>query len=186
MPATTGESAEVDRQPAGVRHVIPNGLVHVALVNFDDVPSRVLGAAQAASRRAEVDAGHEANHRDPGHERWFFHAFDTRELVFVIARWHPDARLGGKYIATEQIRVVRTPESEQTLGVRSEVRSYEHAIGGVRAGMSPADVEAVKGKPERALELGPVGSFRWMFSDICVLFLDFRVDQISDRQACTP
>ena len=160
--------------PRGDRHVLPNGLVHVALVDFDG-PTRVVSAAAAAARHEEIELGFRQTYRDDGHYRWFFHAFDQRDLVFVVGRWTRGARSGGAYTAVDRLRVPRSPAAEDMLGVREILASFRGNGPGVKAGMTPTEVAAVLGPPSRAHELGPVGAFDWVYPRLRVRFLENRV-----------
>lgn len=97
-PAVSSNEATTTPTPksAGTRHVMPNGLVHVTLVGFDDVPAIDSELPSARSRHAAVAEKYKATYQDPGDEAWFFHAFDSSSLEFVIARWQPSPRVGGK------------------------------------------------------------------------------------------
>jgi hypothetical protein len=163
---------------AGPRHVIPNGLVHVALVGFDDAPTVTLDVEAAAARYAEVERRLTTTYLDPGHERWFFHQFDRREMVFVIARYEPGDRIGGRYVATQRIVVARSPAAARALKVDAAMAEYETGQGGVHAGMTPAEVEAVRGKPMSVQQLGPFGAFDWTYADVTVRFLQDRVSNL--------
>jgi hypothetical protein len=70
--------------------------------------------------------------------------------------------------------------------VDAEIREYETGQAGVRAGMSPAEVEAIKGKPTEVNELGPFGAFDWRYADVCVRFLENRVAFTRELRACGP
>jgi hypothetical protein len=183
-PMKPGTSAPGPARAAG--HVIPNGLVHVTLVGFDDAETATLDPDDAVKRKREVERRFAATYRDDGHERWFFHAFDARELVFVIARWERHEPVGGSYVATKRIVVPRSDDAERDLGVDATIRQYEHATGGVKAGMNTDEVRAARGDPEREQPLGPWGAFDWVYPDACVRFLGNRVAHVWSRDACVP
>lgn len=168
------------------RHFLPNGLVHVVLEGFDDAPATALSTEAAVSRRDAVERRFGDTYLEPGHERWFFHAFDDRELVFVVARWEPRRPVGGRYVGVERIRVARVPAAERALGAAETIREYDVGSAGVKADMTANEVEVVKGKPERVLQLGPFGAFDWIYADQCVRFLGERVARVGERGACAP
>jgi predicted esterase len=161
------------------RHVIPQGLVHVKFTGTETAPLADTSADEAARIRERAEIAYRETYRDSGHRRWFFDAFDTRFLFFFIARWTPDARLGGTYAAERRYRVPRTPGAERALGVSDAIRQYEVGDQGVKAGMSVTEVEAVLGKPAQRRELGPVGSFDYSYPAACVRFLGFKVAHVT-------
>jgi hypothetical protein len=183
-PNPAPESAPAASVPGAKRVVLPNGLVHVVLVGFDTAPALDLDAARAAARRDAVTERYRTTYLDTGHEKWFFHAFDDRELVFVVARWEPRSPSGGRYIATQRLRVARSTASVRTLGLEETIREYEVGTGGLRAGMNPDEVRAVKGPPLGENQLGPFGAFDWVYDDLCVRFLEGRVSDVRTRDRC--
>jgi hypothetical protein len=169
---------------ADPKHVIPNGLVHVVLVGFDEAPAIELEAADARARQDDLERRLKDTYRDPNHERWFFHAFDAREMEFVIAKWEPHAPVGGRYVAVQRIRVARSPDAERALLVADVIKQYEQGEGGVRAGMTPEEVRAAKGAPNQEQQLGPFGAFDWIYPDQCVRFLQGRVAHVWEASRC--
>jgi hypothetical protein len=162
---------------------MPNGFVHVVLLGFDEAPAVELGVDAAVARWQQVETKLKDTYLDPGHERWFFHAFDHEELVFVVAAWQETPPLGGTYTAVQRIRVARSPAAVKALRVDRSIGEYEQGTGGVKAGMSPAEVEALRGKPLEVLELGPWGAFDWLYPDVQVRFLENAVAHLWDRSA---
>ena len=166
--------------------VIPLGIIHVTLAGVDAAPLTDVSARQAVEIRTRADASYRATYTEPGHRRWFFHAFDAAHLVFVVARYEPKPVRGGTYIAEQRYRVARSAGADVELGVADIVRQYEVGEQGVRAGMSPAEVEAVLGAQHETRELGPIGSFDYLYSTVCVRFLSFKAADIMPRASCRP
>lgn len=159
---------------------MPNGLVHVGLVDFDG-PSSELDLVDAVARRDAVDVKYKATYLDPGHEQWFFHAFDRSTLDFVVARWEPTPPLGGRYVAVQRFRVARTPEAVRAFSLERTIADYESGTGGVKAGMKPEEVRAIKGAPDRENQLGPFGAFDWIYGDEQIRFLQGRVAHVFSK-----
>jgi hypothetical protein len=165
------------------RHVIPLGLVHVALRGIDEAPAERLSLDAAADLYNVTETEYEATYRNPGHRRWFFHAFDRDTLVFLVALWQP-RELGGTYTVVRRIVVRRTRRAALVLDVARRIAEYEHGTGDLRAGMTPEEVERRRGPPERVEELGPVGSFDYIYSDLCARFLSGKVAHLWPRESC--
>jgi hypothetical protein len=173
-----------DAAPPNGRHVVPHGLVHVSFRGIDAVAAEVLPLHEAVTLRAAVLTAYETTHRDPDHRAWFFHAFDRSTLVFFVARWQPLAH-GGIYTAERRIVVRRDARTESALEVADIIAQYEHGSGNLRAGMTPEEVERRRGKPPQVQQLGPVGSFDYLYPDLCARFLDNRVAHLWPRTSCT-
>lgn len=173
------------RPPDAGRHIIPQGLVHVSFRDLDTAPVERLPLHEALTVRAAATRDHETYYQEPGHRLWFFHAFDRRTLVFIVARWQP-LHHGGIYTAERRIHVRRDRHSVLALDVAGTIAQYERGTGDLRAGMTPADVERRRGPPEQVNQLGPFGSFDYIYPDLCARFLDARVARLWPRSACLP
>lgn len=174
------------RPDGGLLHVVPKGLVHVVFTGIAEAPLQELSGREALALHEKVDAELKRTYRDEGHVAWFFHAFDEDDLFFIVARWHAGAVSGGTYEVFTRYEVRRTRRIERALGVADEIAAYERGIGQVRAGMSLAEVEAARGKPEEVVQLGPVGSFDYVYPDLCVRFLEGRAAHLWAPDRCRP
>lgn len=173
-----------DAAPPDGRHIVPQGLVHVSFRGIDAVAAEVLSLHEALDLRAAVLTALETTRRDPGHRAWFFHAFDRSTLVFFVARWQPLTQ-GGIYTAERRIVVRRDARTESALEVAGVIAEYEQGAGNLRAGMTREEVERRRGPPPQVQELGPVGSFDYLYPDLCARFLNNRVAHLWPRTACT-
>ncbi|MBL9104602.1 MAG: hypothetical protein JNL82_26895 [Myxococcales bacterium] len=172
------------RPPDSGRHVVPLGLVHASFRGLDTAPGERLSLSEALTVRAAA-RDHEAEH---SHLLWFFHAFDRRTLVFIVARWQPlqpDGH-GRLYTAERRIEVRRDRRSVRALDVASTIAEYERGRGDLRAGMTPAAVERRRGPPDQVHQLGPFGSFDYVYPDLCARFLAGRVAHLWPRDSCHP
>ncbi|MDC0673644.1 hypothetical protein [Nannocystis radixulma] len=171
---------------SGRMHEIPKGLVHVTFRGFESAPRETLSGREAIDLQNKAREEMQRTIRDDGHVAWFFHGFDDDDLVFILARWDPGERIGGTYEVFARYHVSRGRRLERLLGVADEIAEYEKGVGKVRAGMSLADVEALRGKPERLVELGPVGAFDLIYPDLCVRFLEGRAAHLWSPERCQP
>ncbi|MEZ4453697.1 MAG: hypothetical protein R3B09_29855 [Nannocystaceae bacterium] len=183
VDGSTEPGAATTAEP-GPRTIVPKGLVHVRFDGVDEAPQRPLSWQEAARQREGIDAARVGAATVAGHRRWFFHAFDRATLVFFIARWEPQEPSGGVYHAESVILVQRSKEAERALEVDEALREYETGRAGLRAGMRPEEVEAQHGAPTSVQELGPFGSFDYLYADVCVRFLDGRVAHLWAPQQC--
>ncbi|WAS93615.1 hypothetical protein [Nannocystis punicea] len=172
-------------QDGGRLREIPKGLVHVVFTGIDQAPREDLSWREALRLQERAREELKRTAREEGHVAWFFHAFDEEDLVFILARWHA-GQLGGTYEALARYTVPRTRRGEQELGVADEIAEYERGVGKVHAGMSLAEVEAVRGKPDRRVELGPFGAFDILYPDLCVRFLEGRAAHLWSPERCQP
>jgi hypothetical protein len=175
---TKAASTNVDR------HVVPNGLVQVALEDFDVVSFLDVDLHTAVQTREAVESEFKSAYGQTGHPRWFFHAFDGTNLDFVVARFEPNARAHSRYVAQRRLRVKRSPNAERALGVMDVVREYEVGTRGLKAGMSRREVLKVAGRPDRERSLGPVGAFDMRYAAFCVRFLEGKVAHVWRREQC--
>ncbi|MDC0722384.1 hypothetical protein [Nannocystis bainbridge] len=164
---------------------IPKGLVHVVFTGIDAAPSESIGWREAVDLQNKAREELQRTVREEGHVAWFFHAFDDDDLVFILARWHAGG-LGGTYEVFTRYLVPRGRRGERMLGVADEIAEYERGVGKVRAGMSLADVETVRGKPDKLVELGPFGAFDVVYPDLCVRFLEGRAAHLWSPERCQP
>ncbi|MCA9637999.1 MAG: hypothetical protein KC420_18350 [Myxococcales bacterium] len=182
----TGPKGQVSDNPepaaAGARQVIPQGLVHVGFVDVDAAPAKTFPWRDAAALRDEINRGQVGG--EAGHLRWFFHAFDRRHMWFFIGRYEPREPVGGVYRAERQVIVRRSRAAELGLGVAATIAGYERGQVGLRAGMSPEEVEARHGAPQQVIQLGPFGAFDYIYADICVRFLENQASHILARELC--
>jgi len=167
------------------RHVIPQGLVHVAFTGEDSAPRERLALRDALVVRDATELAYRTTHRDSGHRKWFFHAFDRRFLEFQVARWQP-RDLGGTYVVERRIFVRRDRRATAALAVADRISEYEHGTGDLRAGMTPEEVTRRRGPPEHVQQLGPFGSFDFIYTDLCVRFLDGHAAHLWPRASCIP
>jgi hypothetical protein len=170
----------------GQLHVVPKGLVHVVFTRIAEAPREELSAREAIALREKIEAERARTYRDEGHVAWFFHAFDDDDLVFIVARWQPGEVIGGTYEAIARYEVRRTARIERALGVADEIAEYERGVGRVHAGMSHAEVEAARGKPDAVIQLGPFGAFDYIYPDLCVRFLEGRAAHLWAPDRCRP
>lgn len=170
----------------GRLHEIPKGLVHVVFTGFADAPLESLSAREAVALQMKVREEFTRTARDEGHVAWFFHAFDDDDLIFILARWNSGERIGGTYEVFARYDVPRSRRTERLLGVADEIAEYERGVGKVRAGMSLAEVEAVRGPPDELVQLGPVGAFDILYPDLCVRFLAGRAAHLWAPERCRP
>src|SRR5262245_43447007 len=118
------------------RHVVPNNLVQVSFEGFDVVSFLEVDLHTAIQTREAVESEFETAYGRAGHPRWFFHAFDHKNLDFVVARFEPNNQNTSRYVAQRRIRVKRSKEAERALGVTDVVDEYEVGTRGIKAGMS--------------------------------------------------
>jgi hypothetical protein len=186
LPCSAGCASSSSRAPVVDRHVVPNGLVQVSLVDFEIVSFIDIDLHTAVQTREAVESEFNTAYGKTGHPRWFFHAFDQTNLDFVVARFEPKDSLRPRYVAERRLRVKRTREAERALGVTAVVREYEIGTRGVKAGMSRRDVIKVAGRAESEKQLGPQGAFDMRYVAFCVRFVDSKVAHIWRREQCTP
>lgn len=166
-------------------HVIPQGLVHAAFAGEATAPRERLALRDALAVRDAVELSYRTTYKDRDHRKWFFHAFDRRFLEFQVARWLP-RELGSLYIVERRIFVRRDRRSVAALDVADRIAEYEHGTGDLRAGMTPEEVTRRRGPPEHVQQLGPFGSFDFVYADRCVRFLDGRAAHLWPRASCIP
>jgi len=97
----------------------------VAFEDFDVVPFLDVDLHTAMQTRDAIDVDLQRSFRAAGHRRWFFHAFDRVHLDFIVAKFDPTAGRGGKYVAERRLRVARTPDAEEMLGIAGCVNQAE-------------------------------------------------------------
>jgi hypothetical protein len=180
-----GGCASTSRQGIVDRHVVPNGLVHVALEDFDVVSFVDVDLHTAVQTREAVESEFNAAYGRTGHPRWFFHAFDRSNLDFVVARFEPKSAANPRYVAQRRLRVKRSSEAERALGVTDVVREYEIGTRGVKAGMSRREVTAVAGRAHSWIPREEKGSFDLLYPAFCVRFTNDRVAHVWRRDMCT-
>lgn len=125
------------------RHVLPNGLSHVVLEDFEVVSFLDVDLHTAVQTREAVESEFGARYGQTGHLRWFFHAFDDSNLDFIVARYAPKDSTCPRYVAERRLRVRRSPEAEQALGVMYAVRqddSGRRSVKPVKTGMAKGPV----------------------------------------------
>jgi hypothetical protein len=166
------------------RHVLPNGLIEVRLEDFDRVSYLDVDLHTAVQTREAVEAEFKNAYGTIGHPRWFFHAFDDRNLDFIVARFEPTEHDRVRYVAERRLRVKRTKEAEAALGVSDVVAEYEVGTNGLKAGMSPREVGRIAGHAETGRPLGPPGAYELRYAAYCVQFLEGRAAHIWGRDQC--
>lgn len=177
--ASTQSSGRVDR------HVVPTALEQVALEDFDVVSFVDVDLHTAVQTREAVESEFKSAYGHAGHPRWFFHAFDGRNLDFVVARYEPKGPRHPRYVAQRRLRVKRSREAERALGVTAVVREYEVGTRGVKAGMSRREVTAVAGRPQSWIPRDRAGSFDLLYPAFCVRFTKDRVAHVWRRDECS-
>ena len=177
--ASTQSSGRVDR------HVVPISLNHAALEDFDVVSFLDVDLHTAVQTREAVENEFKRAYGHPGHPRWFFHAFDGRNLDFVVARFEPKGASRVRYVAERRLRVKRSRAAERALGVTDVVREFEIGTRGVKSGMSRADVTKVAGRPQSWIPREATGSFDLLYPAFCVRFTKNRVAHVWRRDECT-
>lgn len=108
-----------------------------------------------------------------------FRAFDDGHLHFSLARLVRNPEKGrrpwARLTVIRRLRVARSIDAENRLDVRTIVEDYERPRRGIRAGMSPEAVKRALGQPTRTEQLGPVGSFDFIYPNRRVRFLGGKV-----------
>lgn len=165
------------------RYVISNRLSDVTLVDFDVVSFVDVDLHTALDTRQAVETELFAAYGRPGHPRWFFYAFDGKNLDFIVARYEPSGGTELRYVAQRRLRVKRTLDAERALGVLDVVREYEVGLGGVRPGMSSRQVLAVAGRAEARIPRS--GSFDLLYPTFCVRITADRVEHVWRRELCS-
>jgi len=177
--ASTRASGSLDR------HVVPSSLSQVTLEDFDVVSFLDVDLHTAVQTREAVESEFESAYGQAGHPRWFFHAFDGKNLDFVVARFEPKGPRHPRYVAERRLRVKRSREAERALGVADVVREYEVGTRGVKAGMTRREVMAVAGRPQSWIPRDAAGKFDLLYPAFCVRFTNHRVAHVWRRDACT-
>ncbi len=182
------------------RHVVPNAIVQVSLEDFDVVSFIDIDLHTAVQTREAVESEFNSAYGKTGHPRWFFHAFDQKNLDFVVARFEPKDAKKPRYVAERRLRVKRTAEAERALGVTYVVHEYEVGTRGIKAGMTRREVLRVAGRPEAERSTSPVpvpapapaaspsppkGTFEMRYPAFCVRFVDNKVAHVLRRDQCT-
>jgi hypothetical protein len=171
--------------PPAERHIVPPSLVHVALEDFDIVSFLDVDLHTAIQTREAVESEFESAYGKKGHPRWFFHAFDGKNLDFVVARFEPRDATRPRYVAQRRLRVKRSREAERALGVAEVVREYEIGTRGVKAGMSRREVTGVVGRPQSWIPRADPGSFDLLYPSFCVRFTNGKVAHVRRRDECS-
>jgi hypothetical protein len=166
------------------RHVVPNGLIEVRLEDFDVVSYLDVDLHTAVQTREAVESEFKTSYGHVGHPRWFFHAFDTNNLDFIVARFEPTERDRSRYVAQRRLRVKRTKAAELALGVSEVVAEYEVGTRGLKAGMSPREVGKIAGRAETERALGAPGAYELRYATFCVQYLEGRVAHVWNRDTC--
>lgn len=117
--ATSSSSTALDR------YVVPKPPSTVTLEDFDVVSFLDVDLHTAVQTREAVESEFSTAYGRVGHPRWFFHAFDRRNLDFIVARFVPGDANHPRYVAERRLRVKRTRDAERELGVMNVVHDYE-------------------------------------------------------------
>jgi hypothetical protein len=164
------------------RHSIPRGLVGVAFSERTVRPPQDLSLPEAVTIKERLDEARRRAPADDGHEAWFFDAFDSGHLFFYVARHQKNPVAGRRpwatYDITQRYRVQRSREAESALGVDRTIAEYEVGTDGIRAGMTQQEVEQIAGSPGRVEQLGPFGSFDYVYPRWTVRFLESKVASV--------
>lgn len=163
--------------------VVPKGLVHVTFTGLDEAPLEHISGREAIALHAKVKSEAARTAREDGHVAWFFHAFDSEELIFFVARYEQGPTTGTYHVLT-RYEVRRTARVERALGVADEIAEYERGVGPVHAGMSMQEVEAARGKPDKVVPLGPWGAYDYVYPDVCVRILEGRAAHVWPAERC--
>lgn len=177
--ASSQSSGRVDR------YVVPSVFAQAALEDFDVVSFVDVDLHTAVQTREAVESEFKAAYGRAGHPRWFFHAFDGKNLDFVVARFEPNGGTRERYVAERRLRVRRSREAERALGVSDVVREYEVGTRGVKAGMSRRQVTSVAGRPQAWLPRHTKGTFDLLYPTFCVRFKDDKVAHVWRRDQCS-
>ena len=152
------------------KYSIPSGLVGVRFEAIEKVSIEDIDLSKLQKLRSEAE---------DKNLRWFFKEFDRDNLLFHVAKYVPNPvpfkRPWGTYVVQKIYRIKRSKKSEKELGVSGTIDLYETGAHGIKAGMSEKEVVARLGKPEKIIQLGPFGAFDYLYDDIQVRFLEYRV-----------
>lgn len=177
--ATTSSRTNLDR------YVVPNRLVNAELEEFDIVSFVDIDLHTAVQTREAVDTEFHRAYGRAGHLRWFFHAFDDKNLDFVVARFEPGDGGAARYVAQRRLRVQRTREAERALGVNAVLAEHEIGTAGVKAGMSHRQVTSILGDAEARVPRSEAGSFDLLYGTVCVRITRERVEHVWRRDLCS-
>jgi len=180
VPSVFAQAALEDFDVVSFVDVDLHGRVQVDVVSFVDVDLHT-----AVQTREAVESEFKAAYGRAGHPRWFFHAFDGKNLDFVVARFEPNGGTRERYVAERRLRVRRSREAERALGVSDVVREYEVGTRGVKAGMSRRQVTSVAGRPQAWLPRHTKGTFDLLYPTFCVRFKDDKVAHVWRRDQCS-
>jgi hypothetical protein len=165
--------------------VVPQGLVGVSFSGIDTAGVKDLSLGKAKELKAKVDEAYKKDHTGEGHEQWFFHAFDKKSLYFFVGKFRMKCQgmLGCmEYVVDTLYKVPRSEQAEADLEARHTVDLWETGIRGVKGGMKEDEVKAVLGEPQSVEVLQYVGSFRYVYSDISVTFLNYEVAFVHESE----
>ncbi len=180
-----GCAAAKQEAPPSVHLVVPTSAGQAALEDFDVVSFLDVDLHTAVQTREAVESEFGRAYGRTGHPRWFFHAFDSKSLDFVVARYEPKGASRPRYVAERRLRVKRSRAAERALGVSEVVRDYEIGTRGVKAGMSRREVTSTVGRPQSWIPREKVGSFDLLYPSFCVRFTNDRVATVWRRDECS-
>lgn len=154
--------------PSNVHHIVPRGIVGVSFVCPEEVEAVEISYLDAKKLMTE-DV--------------FFNGFDRNYLIFHATRYETNPARNklpfGTYV-TEKIYIVkRSRDAEAVLGVSGIIYFYEVGEMGIKGGMSAEEVGAVLGQPRSVEQLGPYGSFEFVYDEATVRFLEGKVAHLS-------
>lgn len=153
--------------------MIPKGLSEVALDDFDRVSFLEVDLHTAVQTREAVESEFHAAYGRLGHPRWFFHAFDGKNLDFIVARFDPIDPSEPRYVAERRLRVKRTREAERALGVANALGDYEANPRWLKPGMSIREITAAAGRPGTVVSRGPKAR-DFVYTSFCVRMVEER------------
>lgn len=160
------------------KHIIPKGLVGINFSNENEVQIIDIPYQQAKEIKKRIDADFEMNYPKPGHKKWIFNEFDQNSMIFWVANYRPNPtknlRPWATYIAENIYRVERSNKAEAELNVDKIIQLYETGAHGIKAGMTKEEVIKILGNPKEIRELGPFGSFDFIYDDLEIRFIDNR------------
>ena len=157
--------------------IVPHLIIGLAFPGAETAPHEKITLARAIGLRNSLVPHRPANEGD--HE-WFFHGFDKTTLYFFVGRYHVRcAGLGCQDYVVEKIYEVPRGEAEHALDVEGTLAMYERGSLGVHAGMSAADVIALKGQPTSKSVEQYFGWSWWTYPDIRVLVVNDEVKSIA-------
>ena len=159
--------------------IVPQLIIGLAFPGAEKAPHEKVTLSQAIGLKNSFSSNRPASEGD---REWFFEGFDARTLYFFVGRYHVRCRmLGCQDYVVEKIYEVPRGEAERALEVEGTIAMYERGYNGVRAGMSEAELVALKGQPKSKSTEQPFGVSWWAYDDMRVLVVNGEVKSIAGR-----